>query len=220
MGNNLKDDKYKRELLKRNLKKIIDGIDNGISTEKLIEKVEKANNYTRPNLEEFCYPNALECLKEEIEYLENQKNYKSFDIYEKINDQKFANYFGYEDTPDTKQKYRDAIKGIEGNDYGLFEEVKYNVNDFSLDKHTNPELYFQTFLSEGVTEIILNKTKENNEFNRDIYMCEMTIPDLKIIANKISKELGKDPKYSKEEIEKDILKTDEINKGKEEEKEY
>lgn len=220
MSNNLRDDKDKRELLKRNLKKIIDGIDNGVSTDKLIEKVEKANNYTRPNLEEFCYPNALECLKEEIEYLESQKNYKSFDIYEKINDQNFANYFGYEDTPDTKEKYREAIKGIEGNDYGLFEEVKYNVNDFSLDKHTNPELYFQTFLSEGVIEIILNKTKENNEFDRDIYMCEMTIPDLKIVANKISKELGKDPKYSKEEIEKDILKAEEVNKEKEEEKEY
>ena len=48
----------------------------------------------------------------------------------------------------------------------------------------------------------------------------MTIPDLKIIANKISKELGKDPKYSKEEIEKDILKAEEVNKEKEEEKEY
>ena len=38
MGNNLRDDKNKRELLKRNLKKIIDGIDNGVSTEKIIEK--------------------------------------------------------------------------------------------------------------------------------------------------------------------------------------
>lgn len=47
----------------------------------------------------------------------------------------------------------------------------------------------------------------------------MTIPDLKIIANKISKDLGKEEKYSKEEIEKDILKVDEINKTKEE-KEY
>lgn len=219
MANNLRDDKNKRELLKRNLKKIIDGIDNGVSTEKLIEKVEKANNYTRPNLEEFCYPNALECLKEEIKYLESEKNYKNFDIYEKLNDQTFANYFGYEDTLDTKQKYREAIKGIEGNDYGLYQEVKNNVDDFSLDKHTNPELYFQTFLSEGVLEIILNKTKENNEFDRDIYMSEMTIPDLKIIANKISEDLGKEEKYSREEIEKDILKVDEINKAKEE-KEY
>lgn len=82
-----------------------------------------------------------------------------------------------------------------------------------------PELYFQTFLSEGVLEIILNKTKENNEFDRDIYMSEMTIPDLKIIANKISEDLGKEEKYSREEIEKDILKIDEINKAKEE-KEY
>jgi len=219
MGNNLRDDKQKRELLKRNLKKIIDGIDNGVSTEKIIEKVEKANNYTRPNLEEFCYPNALEYLKEEIKYLESEKNYKNFDIYEKLNDQTFANYFGYEDTLDTKQKYREAIKGIEGNDYGLYLNVKDNVDDFSLDKYTNPELYFQTFLSEGVIEVILNKTKENNEFDRDIYMSEMTIPDLKIVANKISKELGKDPKYSKEEIEKDILKVDEINKAKEK-KEY
>ena len=48
----------------------------------------------------------------------------------------------------------------------------------------------------------------------------MTIPDLEIIANKISKELGKDQKYSKEEIEKDILKAEEVNKEKEEEKEY
>ena len=219
MGNNLRDDKNKRELLKRNLKKIIDGIDNGLSTEKLIEKVEKANNYTRPNLEEFCYPNALEYLKEEIKYLESEKNYKNFDIYEKLNDQTFANYFGYEDTLDTKHKYREAIKGIEGNDYGLYQEVKNSVDDFSLDKHTNPELYFQTFLSEGVLEIILNKTKENNEFDRDIYMSEMAIPDLKIIANKISEDLGKEEKYSKEEIEKDILKVDEINKAKEE-KEY
>ena len=67
MGNNLRDDKEKRELLKRNLNKIIDGIDNGLSTEKLIEKVEKANNYTRTNLEEFCYPNALEYLDEKID---------------------------------------------------------------------------------------------------------------------------------------------------------
>lgn len=129
MENHLRDDKQKRELLKKNLNKIIEGIDKGISTEKLIEKVEKANNYTRANLEEFCYPNALECLKEEIEYLESQKNYKSFDIYEKINDQKFANYFGYEDTPDTKEKYREAIKGIEGNDYGLYLNIKDNVDD-------------------------------------------------------------------------------------------
>ena len=58
------------------------------------------------------------------------------------------------------------------------------------------------------------------QFTRDIYVDEMTIPDLEIIANKISKELGKDPKYSKEEIEKDILKAEEVNKEEEEEKEY
>ena len=69
----------------------------------------------------------------------------------------------------------------------------------SLDKHANSEMYFQTFLSEGVLEIIYQKSTEYNEFNRDIYVDEMTIPDLEIIANKISKELGKDPKYSKEE---------------------
>ena len=90
----------------------------------------------------------------------------------------------------------------------------------SLDKHANPEIYFQTFLSESVLEIIYQKSTEYNEFNRDIYVDEMTIPDLEIIANKISKELGKDPKYSKEEIEKDILKAEEVNKEKEEEKEY
>lgn len=78
MGNNLRDDKDKRELLKRNLKKIIDGIDNGVSTEKIIEKVEKANNYTRANLEEFCYPNALEYLNEKINYLKSGNDYKSF----------------------------------------------------------------------------------------------------------------------------------------------
>lgn len=42
MGNNLRDDKQKRELLKKNLNKIIDGIDKGISTEKLIEKNRKS----------------------------------------------------------------------------------------------------------------------------------------------------------------------------------
>ena len=81
-------------------------------------------------------------------------------------------------------------------------------------------MYFQTFLSEGILEIIYQKSTEYNEFNRDIYVDEMTIPDLEIIANKISKELGKEPKYSKEKIEKDILKAEEVNKEKEEEKEY
>ena len=92
--------------------------------------------------------------------------------------------------------------------------------DFLIDKNANPEMYFQTFLSEGILEIIYQKSTEYNEFNRDIYVDEMTIPDLEIIANKISKELGKEPKYSKEEIEKDILKAEEVNKEKEEEKEY
>lgn len=172
MGNNLRDDKNKRELLKRNLKKIIDGIDNGVSTEKIIEKIEEAN------------------------------------------------YFGIEDTPSNKKKYIDAIKGFEANNYGLFQEVEHKVDDFLIDKHANPEMYFQTFLSEGILEIIYQKSTEYNEFNRDIYVDEMTIPDLEIIANTINKELGKDPKYSKEEIEKDILKAEEVNKEKEEEKEY
>ena len=220
MGNNLRDDKNKRELLKRNLKKIIDGIDNGVSTEKIIEKVEEANNYTRPNLEEFCYPNALEYLDERIKYLKSGNDYKSFELYEELGEQQFANYFGIEDTPNNKKKYIDAIRGFEANNYGLFQDVEHKVDDFLIDKNANPEMYFQTFLSEGILEIIYQKSTEYNEFNRDIYVDEMTIPDLEIIANKISKELGKESKYSKEEIEKDILKAEEVNKEKEEEKEY
>lgn len=130
-----------------------------------------------------------------------------------------------------------ALEAVKYHDDNLYESVLYDVTE-SLSEAQNYQNRpltdseeFGIIMEKAFTEVITSKVEEiNSEFDfaeldedlEDYQINEdnLKLGDIKLIYNNIAEEIGEEPRFSNEEIAKDILNEIEKNKEKEAEKEY
>ena len=130
-----------------------------------------------------------------------------------------------------------ALEAVKHHDDNLYESVLYDVTE-SLSEAQNYQNRpltdseeFGIIMEKAFTEVITSKVEEiNSEFdfaeldeNLEDYEIDtdnLKLGDIKLIYNNIAEELGEELVYSNEEIAKDLLNEIEMNKEKEEEKDY
>ena len=130
-----------------------------------------------------------------------------------------------------------ALEAVKYHDDNLYESVLYDVTE-SLSEAQNYQNRpltdseeFGIIMEKAFPEVITSKVEEiNSEFDfaeldedlEDYQIDEdnLKLGDVKLIYNNIAEEIGEEPRFSNEEIAKDILNEIEKNKEKEVKKEY
>jgi hypothetical protein len=216
----IRTDKDRKKELEENLLNIIDDLrKNIVPVDVLIERTIIETNNSKKNLDDFCYEETLNFLKEEISLKENQDNkekYKPLNLEEIITENKFVNYF---DNALDKgiDYYKSAVEGIESNDQSyMFEKIRYTVDEEEQKKERNSKEKFAFYLKNSIELTIKDSFDWGNNKGKELNYNEIYLPELKKIANEISyifnfEEKTRNRLYSVEEIEKDF---DELEKGK------
>lgn len=214
----IRTEEERREELKEYIESVTTKItNNDFALFKINDLIENANNRSRLSIDEYCYDEALDFLKEEIKSLEskntNKEKYSTINLDDELHDGKFLDYFGIEVDDETLKKYTDAVAGIEANQTELYKEILYSVGDTdSFSPPKTDDYKFSEFLSEGTRAIIMEEVGYNDKFDKYIDETELYLPDLKVITNQILEKLGKEAKYDEKEIEKEYGKSDEFEK--------
>ena len=130
-----------------------------------------------------------------------------------------------------------ALEAVKYHDDNLYESVLYDVTE-SLSEAQNYQNRpltdseeFGIIIEKAFTEVITSKVEEiNSDFDfaeldekledYEIDSDDLKLGDVKLIYNNIAEEIGEEPRFSNEEIAKDILNEIEKNKEKDIEKEY
>ena len=216
----IRTDKDRKKELEENLLNIIDDLrKNIVPVDVLIERTIIETNNSKKNLDDFCYEETLNFLKEEISLKENQDNkekYKPLNLEEIITENKFVNYF---DNALDKgiDYYKSAVEGIESNDQSyMFEKIRYTVDEEEQKKERNSKEKFAFYLKNSIELTIKDSFDWGNNKGKELNYNEIYLPELKKLANEISyifnfEEKTRNRLYSVEEIEKDF---DELEKGK------
>ena len=129
----IRTDKDRKKELEEHLLDIIDDLRKDIvPVDVLIERAIIEANNSKKNLDDFCYEETLNFLKEEISIKENQKNnekYKPLNLEEILTENKFMSFF---DNASDKEidYYKSAVEGIESNNQSyMFEKIRYTVDE-------------------------------------------------------------------------------------------
>ena len=129
----IRTDKDLKKELEEHLLDIIDDLRKDIvPVDVLIERAIIEANNSKKNLDDFCYEETLNFLKEEISIKENQKNnekYKPLNLEEILTENKFMSFF---DNASDKEidYYKSAVEGIESNNQSyMFEKIRYTVDE-------------------------------------------------------------------------------------------
>ena len=130
-----------------------------------------------------------------------------------------------------------ALEAVKYHDDNLYESVIYDVTESVSEAQNyknrplNDSEEFGIIMEKAFTEVITSKVEEiNSEFDfaeldedlddYEIDSDDLKLGDVKLIYNNIAEEIGEEPRFSNEEIAKDILNEIEKSKAKEVEKEY
>lgn len=210
----IRTDKDRKKELEEHLFDIIDDLRKDIvPVDVLIERTIIETNSSKKCLDDFCYEETLNFLKEEISLKENQDNkekYKPLNLEEIITENKFMNYF---DNALDKgiNHYKSAVEGIESNDQSyMFEKIRYTVDEEEQKKERNSKEKFAFYLKNSIELTIKDAFDWANNKDKKFDYNEIYLPELKKIANEISyifnsEEKIKNRLYSVEEIEKDFV---------------
>lgn len=216
----IRTDKDRKKELEEHLLNIIDDLrKNIVPVDVLIERAIIETNNSKKNLDDFCYEETLNFLKEEISLKENQDNkekYKPLNLEEILTENKFINYF---DNALDKgiDHYKSAVEGIESNDQSyMFEKIRYTVDEEEQKKERNSKEKFAFYLKNSIELTIKDSFDWGNNKGKELNYNEIYLPELKKIANEIFyifnfEEKTRNRLYSVEEIEKDFV---EIEKEK------
>lgn len=217
----IRTDKDRKKELEEHLLDIIDDLRKDIvPVDVLIERTIIETNSSKKCLDDFCYEETLNFLKEEISSKENQENnekYKPLNLEEILTENKFMSFFDNA-TDNGIDYYRSAVEGIESNDQSyMFEKIRYTVDEEEQNKERNSREKFAFYLKNSVELTIKDAFDWVKVKDKEFDYNEIYLPELKKIANEIfyifnSEEKIKNRLYSVEEIEKDFV---ELKKEKE-----
>ena len=213
----IRTDKDRKKELEEHLLDIIDDLRKDIvPVDVLIERTIIETNNSKKNLDDFCYEETLNFLKEEISLKENQVNnekYKPLNLKEILTENKFMNYF---DNASDKEidYYKSAVEGIESNDQSyMFEKIRYTVDEEEQKKERNSKEKFAFYLKNSIELTIKDAFDCVKVKDKEFDYNEIYLPELKKIANEIFYIFNSEDRlYSIEEIEKDFV---ELKKEKE-----
>lgn len=213
----IRTDKDRKKELEEHLLDIIDDLRKDIvPVDVLIERTIIETNNSKKNLDDFCYEETLNFLKEEISLKENQVNnekYKPLNLKEILTENKFMNYF---DNASDKEidYYKSAVEGIESNDQSyMFEKIRYTVDEEEQKKERNSKEKFAFYLKNSIELTIKDAFDWVKVKDKEFDYNEIYLPELKKIANEIFYIFNSEDRlYSIEEIEKDFV---ELKKEKE-----
>ena len=206
----IRTDKDRKKELEEHLLDIIDDLRKDIvPVDVLIERTIIETNSSKKCLDDFCYEETLNFLKEEISLKENQENnekYKPLNLEEIITENKFMNYF---DNALDKgiNHYKSAVEGIESNDQSyMCEKIRYTVDEEEQKKERNSKEKFAFYLKNSIELTIKDAFDWANNKDKKFDYNEIYLPELKKIANEIFYIFNSEERlYSVEEIEKDFV---------------
>ena len=210
----IRTDKDRKKELEEHLLDIIDAIRKDIvPVDVLIERTIIETNSSKKCLDDFCYEETLNFLKEEISLKENQDNkekYKPLNLEEIITENKFMNYF--DNALDNGiDYYKSAVEGIESNDQSyMFEKIRYTVDEEEQKKERNSKEKFAFYLKNSIELTIKDAFDWVKVKDKEFDYNEIYLPELKKIANEVFYMFNFDIKernklYSVEDIEKDLV---------------
>ena len=213
----IRTDKDRKKELEEHLLDIIDDLRKDIvPVDVLIERTIIETNSSKKCLDDFCYEETLNFLKEEISIKENQENnekYKPLNLEEILTENKFMSFF---DNASDKEidYYKSAVEGIESNDQSyMFEKIRYTVDEEEQKKERNSKEKFAFYLKNSIELTIKDAFDWGKVKDKEFDYNEIYLPELKKIANEIFYIFNSEDRlYSIEEIEKDFV---ELKKEKE-----
>ena len=217
----IRTDKDRKKELEEHLLDIIDDLrKNIVPVDVLIERTIFETNSSKKNLDDFCYEETLNFLKEEISLKENQENnekYKPLNLEEILTEDKFMSFFNNA-TDEEFDYYKSAVEGIESNDQSyMFDKIRYTFDEEEQNKERNSREKFAFYLKNSVELTIKDAFDWVKVKDKEFDYNEIYLPELKKIANEVFYMFNFDEKeknrlYSVEDIEKDFV---ELKKEKE-----
>lgn len=210
----IRTDKDRKKELEEHLLDIIDDLrKNIVSVDVLIERTIIETNSSKKNLDDFCYEETLNFLKEEISLKENQENnekYKPLNLEEILTEKKFMSFFDNEADKEIDY-YKSAVEGIESNDQSyMFEKIRYTLDEEEQNKERNSREKFAFYLKNSIELTIKDAFDWVKVKDKEFDYNEIYLPELKKIANEVFYMFNFDEKeknrlYSVEDIEKDLV---------------
>lgn len=209
----IRTDKDRKKELEEHLLDIIDAIRKDIvPVDVLIERTIIETNSSKKCLDDFCYEETLNFLKEEISLKENQDNekYKPLNLEEILTENKFMSFFDNA-TDNGIDYYRSAVEGIESNDQSyMFEKIRYTLDEEEQNKERNSKEKFAFYLKNSIELTIKDAFDWVKVKDKEFDYNEIYLPELKKIANEVFYMFNFDIKernrlYSVEDIEKDLV---------------
>ena len=213
----IRTDKDRKKELEEHLLDIIDDLrKNIVPVDVLIERTIIETNNSKKCLDDFCYEETLNFLKEEISLKENQENnekYKPLNLEEILTENKFMNFFDNA-TDNGIDYYKSAVEGIESNDQSyMFDKIRYTLDEEEQNKERNSREKFAFYLKNSIELTIKDAFDWVKVKDKEFDYNEIYLPELKKIANEIFYIFNSEDRlYSIEEIEKDFV---ELKKEKE-----
>jgi hypothetical protein len=225
--------KVTSESIKEQIKKIQSFLDSKeIDLEKINDMFIEIGLENRPSLEEFTKKEILE----EISYQIEEKNSSSGYNQLKLKGYEVNTWFlAMEISSDFYQRERfdvaeveKILNGIKYHDDEFYKKIIHDVTENLLEEQDKTE-EFRIIMQKSTVEIV-DSTFKNLKYNikelddklkdYEIDTDDLKLGDIKFIYNNLATELGEEPKYTKDEIIKDILNEIQKNKEKEVEKEF
>ena len=210
----IRTDKDRKKELEEHLLDIIDAIRKDIvPVDVLIERTIIETNSSKKCLDDFCYEETLNFLREEISLKENQENnekYKPLNLEEILTENKFMSFFDNA-TDNGIDYYRSAVEGIESNDQSyMFEKIRYTLDEEEQNKERNSKEKFAFYLKNSIELTIKDAFDWVKVKDKEFDYNEIYLPELKKIANEVFYMFNFDIKernklYSVEDIEKDLV---------------
>ena len=210
----IRTDKDRKKELEEHLLDIIDDLRKDIvPVDVLIERTIIETNSSKKCLDDFCYEETLNFLKEEIFIKENQENnekYKPLNLEEILTENKFMSFFDNA-TDNGIDYYRSAVEGIESNDQSyMFEKIRYTLDEEEQNKERNSKEKFAFYLKNSIELTIKDAFDWVKVKDKEFDYNEIYLPELKKIANEVFYIFNFDAKernrlYSVEDIEKDLV---------------
>lgn len=210
----IRTDKDRKKELEEHLLDIIDDLRKDIvPVDVLIERTIIETNSSKKCLDDFCYEETLNFLKEEISLKENQENnekYKPLNLEEILTEKKFMSFFDNEADKEIDY-YKSAVEGIKSNDQSyMFEKIRYTLDEEEQNKERNSKEKFAFYLKNSIELTIKDAFDWVKVKDKEFDYNEIYLPELKKIANEVFYIFNFDAKernrlYSVEDIEKDLV---------------
>ena len=225
--------KVTSESIKEQIKKIQSFLDSKeIDLEKINDMFIEIGLENRPSLEEFTKKEILEEISYQIEEKNSSSGYnqlklKGYEVNTWFLAMEISNDFYQRERFDVAEVEK-ILNGIKYHDDEFYKNIIYDVNESLLEEQDKTE-EFRIIMQKSTVKIV-DSTFKNLKYSikelddklkdYEIDTDDLKLGDIKFIYNNLATELGEEPKYTKDEIIKDILNEIQKNKEKEIEKEF